>query len=102
MNREKLVSLVLCSVLSIGCSGGSSVQTSSPPGYPQGAERRELPPEVTITKFETPEERAIYLRELSKDSKFEPQQHAAMLQKYSGDANQEVAALAKELLERGK
>lgn len=101
MNRERLIFVVFCSAISIGCGGGTSVQTVTPPGYPQGTQR-ELAPEVTITKFETPEERAIYLRELSKDSKFEPQQHTAMLQKYSSDTNQEVAALAKELLDRAK
>ena len=102
MNRKRLMSIVLCSAFSIGCGGASGgVQSVTPPGYAQGAQPQ-LTPEVTITKFETPEERAIYLRELSKDSNFQPQQHTAMLQKYSGDANEEVASLAKELLERGK
>ncbi len=61
-----------------------------------------MPPEEAITKLETSEDRVIYLHQLGKDSTFEPQKHAEMLQKYSNDADPEVATAAKDLLDGKK
>jgi hypothetical protein len=99
MKHVMLCTVVLCSV-AIGCSRGNGVQTKVPPGFANGVQPVAPAPEVTITKLETSEERAQYLRNLKEDSSFEPQKHAEMLQKYSKDGNEEVAAIAKELLER--
>jgi hypothetical protein len=44
----------------------------------------------------------IFLHQLAKDSTFDPQKHAEMLQKYSNDGNPEVASAAKDLLDGKK
>jgi hypothetical protein len=98
-----LVLIAVCSAFAIGCGSGSSAQTISPPKDHQNRGPVVAPsPEVAITKLETSEERVEYLHQLGKDSAFEPQKHADMLQKYSSDADQDVASAAKELLDRSK
>jgi hypothetical protein len=61
-----------------------------------------MAPEVFIEHLESPEERANYLKELGKDPKFDPKQHAPMLTQFSGDSNPKVAAAAKELADRAQ
>jgi hypothetical protein len=100
MKPAALAWVVLCSAVSLGCGSHSSAQTSVPSGFPNGVQPVALSPEATITKIETPEDRAIYLRQLKNDSNFEPQKHLEMLKKCANDSNQEVAEAAKELLER--
>jgi hypothetical protein len=53
-----------------------------------------------ITKLETSQERANYLRELGRDSAFEPQKHVEMLQQFTNDSDRDVAIAAQELLDR--
>ncbi|HUE17632.1 MAG TPA: hypothetical protein VMR25_25990 [Planctomycetaceae bacterium] len=103
MKSVVLIVIAVGSALAIGCGSGSSAQTiSPPPNHQQRGTAVALAPEVAITKLETSEERVEYLHQLGKDSAFEPQKHADMLQKYSSDADQEVASAAKELLDRSK
>jgi hypothetical protein len=99
MRLSTLSAVIVCSAISLGCGQSNPVQTKAPPGFTKGVPAP-LPPEEAITKLETSEDRATYLRQLGGDSSFEPQKHAEMLEKYSKDGNEEVAALAKELLER--
>jgi hypothetical protein len=89
---------VVVSAGSIGC-GSSVPQTSVPTGYKNGVPQV-LTPEEAITKLESPEDRARYLRQLGSDSTFEPQKHLAMLENCAKESNEEVAGVAKELLER--
>jgi hypothetical protein len=100
MRHATLLAVVVCSAFVIGCGSGTPVQTKAPPGYANGTKPVPLPPEDAIVKLETPEDRATYLRQLSNDSSFEPQKHVAMLEKCAKESNEEVANLAKELLER--
>ena len=103
MIRANLVAIVIGSALAVGCGSGNVEQSKAPPGYPAGkTQPAPLEPEVAITKLETSEERVTYLRQLANDSTFVPQQHVAMLQKYAGDKDEEVAGTAKELLDRPK
>jgi hypothetical protein len=89
------------SAFATGCgSHGPEQQSKKPPGYPQGTQLVVLEPETAISKLETSDERATYLSQLANDSKFDPKEHVPMLEKYAGDANQEVAGKAKELLTR--
>jgi hypothetical protein len=83
----------------VGCGSGTSAQTISPPKNHRG-EAKPMEPEIAITKLETGEDRVTYLHQLAKDSTFEPQKHAEMLQKYSSDSDPDVATAAKELLDR--
>jgi hypothetical protein len=97
--RQALVlTTVVLSAVSVGC-GSSVPQTSVPTGYKNGAPTV-LTPEQAIAKLETPEDRAQYLRQLGSDSTFEPQQHLPMLEKCAKESNEEVAGVAKKLLER--
>jgi hypothetical protein len=100
MRSTTLVAAVICSAVSIGCGQSNGVQTKAPPGFANGVQPVAAAPEEAITKLETSEDRATYLRQLGSDSHFEPQKHVEMLEKYSKDGNEEVASLAKELLER--
>ncbi len=103
MKRVALVLVVVCSAFAAGCSSGTSAQTINPPkGHEKRGQPVPLPPEEAITKLETPEDRVIYLHQLAKDSTFDPQKHAEMLQKYSNDGDPEVATAAKDLLDGKK
>jgi hypothetical protein len=94
---------MVSSAFAAGCSHGSSAQTVSPPkGHEQRGQAVPLPPEETITKLETPEDRVVYLHQLKSDATFDPQKHAEMLQKYSNDKDPEVASAAKDLLDGKK
>ena len=99
MKSPTLLAVVICSAVSIGCGQSNPVQTKAPPGFSKGVPATPTP-EDAIKKLETSEDRVTYLRQLGTDSTFEPQKHVEMLEKYSKDGNEEVAALAKELLER--
>jgi hypothetical protein len=99
MKLSTLLAVVICSAVSIGCGQSNGVQTKAPPGFVKGVPAA-LEPEEAIKKLETPEDRVIYLRQLGSDKSFEPQKHVAMLETYSKDGNEELAAVAKELLER--
>lgn len=99
MKYLPLALVILCSV-SLGCGQSTPVMTKAPPGYPGGATPAPPAPEVAITKLESPEDKAQYLRQLANDSSFNPQQHTDLLKKYAGDSNEEVASAAKQLLER--
>jgi len=61
-----------------------------------------MSPEFVISHMESPQETAQYLKELAKDSKFDPKQHADMLKQYASDSNTEVATAAKELADRAQ
>jgi hypothetical protein len=100
MRQPTLAIVVICAAVSLGCGSNNSVQTKTPPGFAGGVQPAAAAPEAAIVKLETAEDRAIYLRQLGNDSSFEPQKHVEMLQKYAKDGNEEVASLAKELLER--
>ena len=103
MKSIALAVIAVCSALAIGCGSGSSAQTVSPPKNHESRGPVVAPsPEVAITKLETSEDRVDYLHQLGKDSTFEPQKHAEMLQKYSSDGDPEVASAAKELLDKAK
>lgn len=99
MKLPTLLAVVICAAVSIGCGQSNGVQTKAPPGYTKGVPTV-LEPEDAIQKLETPEDRVTYLRQLGSDKSFEPQKHVTMLETYSKDGNEEVAAVAKELLER--
>ncbi len=100
MKHATFLAIVVCSAVFIGCGSGNSVQTKVPPGFANGTRPATPAPEDAITKLETPEDRAQYLRQLGNDSTFEPQKHIAMLEKCAKESNEEVAGLAKELLDR--
>jgi hypothetical protein len=99
LSAAAIGAVLICSA-AIGCSRSNGVMTKVPPGFPNGTQPVAPAPEVTITKLETAEERAQYLRKLKEDSTFDPQKHVELLQKYAKDSNEEVASAAKELLER--
>jgi len=101
VKRAAFVLVVVSSAFAVGCGSGSSAQTINPPKNHEKRGQVVAPsPEAAITKLETSEERVTYLHQLGKDSTFEPQQHAEMLQKYASGSDQEVASAAKELLDR--
>jgi len=105
VNRTSFIVAAVCSTIVTGCS--QSVATWQPPkGGAQNAstivQKRPVTPESLIANLESKRERAAYLRELSKDSKFEPKQHIEMLQKYASDADPDVAGAAKELFDRAQ
>ncbi len=99
MKSLPLALVVLCSV-SLGCGQSTPVMTKAPPGYPGGATPAPPAPEVAITKLETPEDKAQYLRQLANDASFKPEQHADLLKKCAADGNEELASAAKQLLDR--
>jgi hypothetical protein len=107
MKRSVFFQVAVCSVLAIGCSRGNdplkwhaAEGKVTPPPTP--TQERQMTPEFVISHMESPEETASYLKELAKDSKFDPKQHADMLKQYAGDSNPQVAAAAKELAERAQ
>lgn len=59
-------------------------------------------PEFKLLQMKTPQEKAAYLQELGKDPDFDPKLHTEMLEKYSRDADADVASAAKELLDKAK
>jgi hypothetical protein len=98
MKSLPLALVILCSV-SLGCGQSTPVMTKAPPGY-HGGQPTPPAPEEAITKLETPEDKAQYLRQLASDSSFKPEQHAELLKKCAADSNEELASAAKQLLER--
>ena len=101
MKSASLGIVMLSATVIVGCGSGSSAPTVNPPkGHEQRAKVEALPPEAAIAKIETSEDRVIYLHQLANDSTFEPQKHTEMLQKYAADKDKDVAAAAKELLDR--
>ena len=98
MKSLPLALVILCSV-SLGCGQSTPVMTKAPPGY-HGGQPTPPAPEEAITKLETPEDKAQYLRQLASDSSFKPEQHAELLKKCAADSNEELASTAKQLLER--
>jgi len=102
VNREALFGLVACVVFAAGCSRSASGQISPPKGHETRGTPVAFAPEDAITKLETSEDRVIYLHQLKDDKSFEPDKHHEMLDKYASDADPEVAAAAKELLEGRK
>jgi len=106
VKRTCLVLTAACSTFLIGCSQASS--TWQPPAskgtsaVSAAVPARPVTPESLIANLESTRERAAYLRELSKDSSFEPKKHVEMLQKYTSDTDPEVASAAKELFDRAQ
>jgi hypothetical protein len=106
VKRFLLFEALACSAFVMGCSHTEA--TWKPPANgtakvsPNMAPPRPVTPESIITNLETPRERANYLKELSKDSKFDPKQHAEMLEKYANASEPDVAAAAKELVARAQ
>ena len=100
MKYEMLVWVFVGAAVAAGCGSGNGVQAKAPPGFANGTRPAAPTPEAAITKLETPEDRAAYLRQLKEDSSFEPQKHVEMLKKCASESDENVAALAKELLER--
>jgi hypothetical protein len=98
MKSLPLALVVLCSI-SLGCGQSTPVMKTPPPGY-HGGTPAPPAPEVAITKLESPEDKAQYLRQLADDKSFDPKQHADLLKQYAGDSNEELASAAKQLLER--
>ena len=101
MQRICMVTLVVLSGFVVGC-GSSSTETHKPPANARAGEAVAPEPELAITKLETPEEQIQYLRQLGQDSQFDPHKHVDMLKKYASDKNEEVAVVARELLDRAK
>jgi hypothetical protein len=99
VNRVALFGLIAYAAFVAGCSRSGPTQVSPPQGHEKRGTPVAFAPEDAITKLETPEDRVTYLHQLKSDKTFEPDKHREMLEKYSGDANTEVAAAAKELLE---
>lgn len=55
-------------------------------------------PELEIMKMKTPQDKTNYLRSLATNPDFDPKKHTEMLEKYSKDADADVAQAAKDLL----
>ncbi len=95
-----------CLAFTAGCGShsASSVRTSDPAlkGFPGMGQAMAKNPELTIRGMQTPKEKAAYLQELAKDSNFDPKMHKEMLDKYSTDSDPDVAAAAKDLLDKAK
>jgi hypothetical protein len=108
MKRAVLVFVVICSVSVLGCGSkptdlSEQVKNSkNKTDFPNKKVENQNTPEFIASHAETPIERANYLKELSKDAKFDPKQHLEMLQKYENDGNADVAAAAKELLAKAQ
>jgi hypothetical protein len=94
-----------CLAFTVGC-GSSNVPPSHTDeaikDFPQMGQALAKSPEFTIKKMPTPQEKTAYLQELGRDSSFNPKQHISMLEDYSKDSNPELAAAAKELLDKAK
>lgn len=107
MKRSFLVQIAIYSALAVGCSKSNEplkfqTKPDAPPRSLTPAQQVQMAPEVFIEHLETSEERANYLKELGKDPKFDPKQHAPMLTQYAGDSNAKVAAAAKELSDKAQ
>jgi hypothetical protein len=103
MKRAALIGVIICSAFAVGCGSGTSAQTIAPPkGHEKRGPAAALPPEEAITKLETSEERVSFFHQLGKDSTFDPKKHTELLEKYSNDPDKDIAAAAKELLDRAK
>jgi hypothetical protein len=59
-------------------------------------------PEFILDHAESHQEKANYLKGLTKDEKFDPKQHLDMLKKYENDSNADVSEAAKELLAKAQ
>jgi hypothetical protein len=57
-------------------------------------------PELEIMRIATPQEKTTYLKGLAKDSNFDPKAHATMLEELAKDPDADLAAAAKELLDK--
>ena len=102
MKYEALFAVVVCAALAAGCSRSASGQLSPPKGHEKRGTPVAFAPEDAIKKLETPEDRVIYLHQLRDDKSFEPDKHREMLDKYASDADPEIAAAAKEILDSRK
>ena len=101
VSHKSVCLFVGCAAL-VGCSRQTAPSLQPPKGAQQKVASTQPPaaPEVVITKLETSQERANYLRELGRDSAFEPQKHVEMLQQFTNDSDRDVAIAAQELLDR--
>jgi len=91
----------------IGCSKSTEplkfqTKADAPPRSPTAAQQAQMTPEFVASHMESPQETAKYLHDLAKDPKFNPKEHAEMLQKYSTDSNAEIASAAKELSDKAQ
>jgi hypothetical protein len=101
-SSKKNALLLLAGAICVGCSREPAPLLQPAKGaQPNLAGAEALAsPEVVISRLETSEDRANYLRELGRDKSFDPQKHADFLKKFTSDPDQEVALAAQELLDR--
>jgi hypothetical protein len=59
-------------------------------------------PEFKLKGMKTPQEKVAYLQSLAKDSNFDPKEHKPLLEQFSKDPDPEVAAAAKDLLDKAQ
>jgi hypothetical protein len=108
MQRAMLAFFAICSSLVLGCGGGSSevsaqLAKANKTKYQVKPEQAEqTTPESIAEHAESAHERAMYLKELARDAKFEPKSHLDMLKKYEADGNEEVADAAKVLMAKAQ
>lgn len=92
----------------VGYSSGSKGATGVDPkelglkDIPKMGQAVGSAPELEIMRKKTPQEKAAYLRDLEKDSKFDPKKHVEMLEQYSKESDPDLAQAAKDLLEKAK
>lgn len=94
-----------CLAFTVGC-GSSNVPPSQTneavKDFPKMGEAFAASPEFKIKDMKTSQEKTALLQELAKDPNFDPKLHTVMLDKCSKDPDPELAAVAKELLNKAK
>jgi hypothetical protein len=94
-----------CLAFAAGCNRAEKPPSYTPPGikdFPKMGEALQKSPENKIKWMQTPQEKAAYLNELSRDSSFDPTYHTGMLETCAKDPDPELSQVAKELLARIK
>jgi hypothetical protein len=91
-----------CLAFTVGCGSSVPQSTEAPKDFPKMGQSMANSPESKIKDMQTPQEKTAYLQELAKDPDFDPKLHTVMLDRCSKDPDPELAAVAKELLNKAK
>jgi hypothetical protein len=91
-----------------GCGSGSKGAGTVDPkalgltNIPKMGQATGTSPELEMMRLKSPQDKTNYLRNLDKDSNFDPKKHTEMLETYAKDNDPDLAQTAKDLLERAK
>ena len=105
MKRATFVLAAGCWAFAAGCGSSNAPPSHTDPAvkdFPKMGQALTKTPEFQIKNMHTPQEQAEFFRNLAKDSNFDPKKHVEFLEEYAKNPDADVAAAAKDLLDRAK